>query len=224
MQSENLEPELIAEERLVSTLITGKPSIDAFIVASLTVLVITLVSLFYWQAPTVWSDLLPAANEQVFSQHQIWRLFTAVFIHADMEHLLSNMYMLWIFIFFVFGYFGFGVFPVLSLFIAGLVNALAVYSYAPQIQLLGASGLVYILGGFWLTLYLLVQRQYKFINRLMRVLGIAVIIFMPSTFVPSTSYRTHAIGFAAGVLMGIFYFYKNKKEIRSHEIYKISLV
>ena len=216
--------ELIEEKRLVGTLITRKPSSDAFVVATAVSLFSVLMTLLYWSGPQWLADLLPAVQESVFKQGQFWRIFTATFIHADIEHLLSNIYMLWIFGFFVFGYFGLSVFPVVSFLLAGAVNALAILTYGPETRLLGASGLVYILGGFWLTLYPLVQRQYAVGNRLLRVIGIALVIFLPSTFVPSTSYRAHGFGFAVGVLMGLWYFRKNKKQIRSYETYKISLV
>lgn len=222
MHQEPTGPLLVEEKRLIGTMITGKPSVNAFIVASMTIFVMMGMTLFYWSAPQNWAQLLPVVNALVFQHGQIWRIFTAIFVHADLEHLLSNMYMLWVFSFFVFGYFGFGVFPVMSFFLAGVVNALAILTYAPDIELIGASGLVYILGGFWLTLYPLIQRQYSVGNRLLRVSGIALVIFLPSTFVPATSYRTHAIGFAVGVLMGLAYFCKNKKQIRSFEVYRIS--
>ncbi len=193
-------------------------------VSSLTVMIITLMTLLYWNAPIKLADLMPAVNFEVYKNMQLWRVFTSVFIHADLAHLLSNVYMLWIFSFFVFGYFGFSIFPMMSFFLAGVVNAVAILTYAPHIELLGASGLVYILGGFWLTLYFFIQRQYTIMNRLIRVIGIAMMIFLPSTFAPTTSYRTHAIGFLVGMLMAAAYFIKNKKEIRSYEVYKISLV
>lgn len=224
MQSKLVEPELIEEKRLVSTLITGHPSTMAFYVASLTIIIMILSSLFYWSAPQAWADLLPAVNSKFFDEHQIWRAFTALFIHADIGHLLSNMLMLWIFSFFVFGYFGFGAFPISSFLVSALVNVIAIKSYAPDTELLGASGLVYVLGGFWLTLYPLIQRQYSVINRTVRAIGIALLLFWPTTFVPSTSYRTHAIGFAFGILMALIYFIKNKKQIRAKEIYEIVLV
>jgi rhomboid protease GluP len=213
------------EERLTSTLMTTKPSmLNAFIAASLSVLIISLVSLFYWNAQSAWADLLPASGNLMFNQHQLWRSVSAIFIHADLEHLLSNMYMLWIFTFFIYGYFGLSIFPFVSLGVAALTNIFAVASYEPQMNLLGASGLVYVLGGFWLTMYFLIQRQYLWMNRLVRVLGIAAIIFMPTTFVPSTSYRTHAIGFFLGIIMAVFYFLRNKEKIRSYEVYQVSLV
>ncbi len=88
-------------------------------------------------------------------------------------------------------------------------------------RLLGASGWVYLLGGFWLTLYLLIQRQYRFSRRLMRVFGIALMVFFPTSFEPTTSYRTHFIGFIVGVAMGLYFFYSNKKKILAYEEYKI---
>lgn len=216
--------QLIEEKRLVGTLITGKPSADAFIITTAVTLFSVVMTLSYWSGPQWLADLLPAVQAPVFRQGQLWRIFTATFIHADLEHLLSNIYMLWIFGFFVFGYFGFSAFPVVSFFLAGVVNALAILTYEPETRLLGASGLVYILGGFWLTLYPLVQRQYSVGSRLLRVTGIALVIFLPSTFVPTTSYRAHAIGFAVGVLMGLWYFRKHKDQIRAFETYKISFV
>jgi rhomboid protease GluP len=224
MELSTSEPALIEEKRLVGTYLSGKPSKNAFLVATATVLTMVLATFFYWQAPLSWANYLPAVNAEVFHHAQTWRVFTALFIHADLEHLLSNMYMLWIFSFFVFGYFGFTIYPMLSFFLAGLANAIAISTYAPEMELLGASGLVYLLGGFWLTMYPLIQRQYSIVNRTIRVIGIALVIFLPSTFVPSTSYRTHAIGFAFGFLMALGYFWKNKNRLRSYEIYKINYV
>ncbi|MBC7741237.1 MAG: rhomboid family intramembrane serine protease [Bdellovibrionaceae bacterium] len=224
MEFNTVQPQLIEEKRLIGTMITGKPSAYAFAIATLTIIAMVLMTVFYWIAPVAWADFLPAVNSQVYQHSQTWRIFTATFIHADLEHLLSNMYMLWIFSYFVCGYFGFSMFPILSFFLAGLVNAIAVKTYAPDIELLGASGLVYLLGGLWLTLYFLIQRQYSIMNRLIRVTGIAAVIFIPSTFVPTTSYRTHAIGFAFGIGMALFYFFKNKNMIRAYEVYKINYV
>jgi rhomboid protease GluP len=132
--------------------------------------------------------------------------------------------MLWIFSYFVYGYFGFTVFPFVSFLVAAVVNAFAIMSYAPDMQLLGASGLVYVLGGFWLTMYFFIQRQYSTVNRFMRVTGIALMIFWPTSFAPTTSYRTHALGFVAGIIMAGFYFYKNRQAVRSYEVYKVSYV
>lgn len=218
------QPPVIAEERLIGTMITRRPSRQAFLVATSATFIITLTTVFYWKDSMHLSQYFAAIHEKIFSEGQTWRIFSAIFAHADLAHLLSNLYMLWIFSYFVFGYFGFGVFPAMSLILSGVVNALASYSYPPDVELIGASGWVYLLGGFWLTMYFVIQRQYKVGNRIMRVLGIGFMIFLPSTFSPTTSYRTHAIGFVFGIAMALAYFAKYKSKIRAYEVRKISLV
>lgn len=209
------------ETRLIGTLLTEKPSPNAFIIASCTVLLMALVTLFYWNNTFGFSQYLAAGSGPIISNRQWWRIFTAIFIHADTAHLLSNMLLLWFFSFFVFGYFGTIVYPVLAYLGAGVVNFLVILTYPPDAELLGASGLVYLLGGFWLTLYFLLQRQHRWLNRLLRVAGIGLMIFVPSTFSPSISYRTHVLGFATGIIMGLIYFFSNKCRLRSREVYQI---
>lgn len=214
--------EMIEEKRLVSTLITGVPQESSFFVAGMTVLFVILTTLLFWLAPISTAELMPAAKISVFQQHQWWRLFTAVFIHSNLEHLLSNMLMLGIFSFFIYGYFGFTIFPVISLLLAAVVNALTIASYSAETSLLGASGLVYVLGGFWLSMYFFIQRQYAPVNRLIRVVGVALMLFAPTTFVPTTSYLAHGIGFLFGVISATIYFFINKKIIRQHEVYQVT--
>ena len=134
------------------------------------------------------------------------------------------MLLLSVFTFLISGYFGTKLFPMYSIFFAGVVNAIAIYSYPLDVRLLGASGLVYLMGGVWLSLYFFIQRQYSVYSRLLRITGISLMLFFPNTFVPNTSYRTHAIGLVIGIALGTLYFYQNKKSIRSHEVYTYSLV
>jgi rhomboid protease GluP len=211
----------LQEKRLIATMITGKPRNESFVITAATLALMLLATLFYWSDPLGWSQFLPAIRQPIFANGEWWRIFTAIFIHADWDHFFSNMYMLAFFSFFVFGYFGFGVFPLLSFFTAGIVNLLSISTYPPDVTLLGSSGLVYLLGGFWLTLYFFIQRQYGITNRLLRVVGIGAVIFFPTSFVPATSYRTHAIGFVFGTLMALAYFIKNKKKIQAYEVYKV---
>ncbi|MCB0412308.1 MAG: rhomboid family intramembrane serine protease [Bdellovibrionales bacterium] len=206
--------------RLRKTLLSEAPKPASFWVTGLMVLLMALMSQIYWHDTFGISDFLPAIREKVFQQGQWWRVFTATFIHADLEHFLSNLLMLTVFSYFVFGYFGSLVLPVVLLVLAGLVNAMAIFTYPAEVQLVGASGLVYLLGGFWLTMYLILQRQYKWLNRSLRVLGTGMVLFLPTSFVPTTSYRTHGIGFAIGVIAALVYFILNHQKLLDHEIYE----
>lgn len=213
-------PQIVPEKRLVATRLSKKPHPKAFYVASAIVFMCGILTIVYWLNLFNLAVDLPANYEAVFKEHQYWRLFTAIFIHVDAGHFFSNIFLLWILSFFVYGYCGFILYPISSFFIAAGANALAVWTYGGNIDLLGASGLVYVLGGFWLCFYFFVQRTYSKGHRLLRVIGIAMVIFLPSGFVSSTSYRTHAFGFLGGVIMALIYFYKNKKNIRSDEVIK----
>ena len=223
MDSYEIPEELVSspEKRLVKTLITQKPRNTSFLVTSLILLFIILVTQIYWMDFASLAEYLPAVNQKIFYQGQWWRVFTAILIHSDLAHLLSNLYMLSIFSFFVYGYFGFKVYPLFTFLGASLVNLISVATYPQEVRLLGASGLVYLLGGFWLSLYLFIQRQYTISSRIMRVLGIALMVFFPTSFEATTSYRTHFIGFIIGVAMGFFYFFKNKQSIQEYEVYKV---
>ena len=68
---------------------------------------------------------------------------TAIAVHTDMAHFVSNAILLAFFSYLLFGYFGFWVFPVLGLALAGLTNYLSLLTYPPEVSLVGASGLVY---------------------------------------------------------------------------------
>lgn len=222
MDFDTIPEELITppERRLTKTLITRKPHASSLGVTLFFLLTVIFTSQFYWIDPLQWAEFMPAVQSKVFVDGQWWRVFTAILIHGDLGHLASNLYMLGIFSFFVYGYFGFYVYPIYTFLGAGFVNLIAISTYAPNVRLLGASGLVYLLGGFWLTLYLFIQRQHKVSSRIMRVMGMALMVFFPTSFEATTSYRTHFIGFAVGAIMALFYFIKNKKKIREKETYQ----
>lgn len=224
MYDESLPEELIEmpEKRLVNTLITKPPRKSSLPVTAFFVLFVVLVTQLYWIDFAGLAEFLPAVNRKIFEGGEVWRLLTAVLIHGDLGHLLSNLYMLSILSFFVYGYFGSFAYPVFTFLGAGLVNLISVYTYPPDVRLLGASGLVYLLGGFWLVLYLFIQRQHKLMSRLLRITGMSLMVFFPTSFEATTSYRTHFIGFVVGLLMGAIYFYFNKDKIREAEEYKIT--
>jgi rhomboid protease GluP len=160
-----------------------------------------------------------AANLQaVFHQGEVWRLVTAVFLHSDLGHLLSNAYMILLLGFFVQAYFGWPIFPVAAVAAGAVVNGLTVLSYPPESQLLGASGVVYWLAGFWLVLFFLIERQRSWMSRSLRVMGVGLLILFPSEFQPHVSYRAHAWGFGLGVVAGLLYFLVKRRWIQAFEV------
>jgi len=87
---------------------------------------------------------------------QYWRLFTAMFIHIGVFHLLFNLYALYIFGPLVEGYFGHLRFTIIYI-LAGLFGSLASYAMSPAISA-GASGAIFGLIGA-VTVYFLKHHQ-----------------------------------------------------------------
>ena len=100
----------------------------------------------------------------------------------------------------------------------GLVNYLALLTYPSTQGLVGASGLVYWMMGFWLTMYLLVNRNLSLGQRINRVVVVALVVLLPTTFQENVSYRTHAIGLGLGVVSAFIYFQFYRESIRAKEI------
>ncbi len=115
-------------------------------------------------------------------------------------------------------------FPVAVAALGSLTNYLSLLTYSENIQLIGASGLVYLMAGFWLTTYVLVERSHPLKRRVLVAMGIALIVLVPSSLSPGVSYRTHAIGCGIGILVALGYFQARKEQIRSLETFQIEEV
>jgi len=204
------------------TWLTHKPAEGSGLVAAASFLVILGFSLLFWSNWSGLGSYYPASPEQVFEQGQYWRLFTSIFVHADLKHLLSNSIGLCGLSYLLYGYFGWKVYPCLMLGVGAFVTLMALTTYPPQTNLLGASGVVYLMAAFWLTLYVCLERRYSVGMRIVRAMGFLLIVLIPTSYSPQTSYRTHAIGFGVGVLVAALYFLANKDRFRFAEEVEIN--
>lgn len=207
--------------RVRETLLSGKPRNWSLEVATLSVAAIQAVSLLAWRNGAALLPTLAATSEGALKEREYWRLLTAVAVHADVMHVVSNAVFLAFFAYLLFGYFGFWVFPVLGLAMAALTNYFSLLTYPPEVSLVGASGLVYWMAGFWLSTYLLVERSVNPGKRILRAVCLALLVLLPSTFQANVSYRTHAIGFGLGVVSALVYFQGNRNSIRSAEVVEL---
>lgn len=158
----------------------------------------------YWHHPA--GERLAANGEAVYVGHEYGRLFTAVLVHADLAHFLSNAPLLFIFGWLLRAYFGGIAFPVGAFLCGALANALTVALYPPQVDLVGASGMVYAMCGMWLMGYLRFEDAYSLGLRILRATGFVLIVLVPTQFVPETSYLAHTAGFLCGALYGLLPF------------------
>lgn len=144
-----------------------------------------------------------AVSGQIATTHEFWRLLTAVFAHADLNHYLSNVpsvvFLGWI----LRGYFGLFAFPVLGLLIGVVSNAFTVAVYPPHVQLLGASGMVFGLYSLWITWYVLTPQDKPLSRRILHGAGVAVLTLAPGWARDNVSHLAHGSGFVLGILVGL---------------------
>jgi len=199
------------------THLSKPPARHAGPVAAASVALLVVVSLAYWLDLGGTAHLLPAVPQAVFDRGEYWRVVTAIAAHADLGHLGANAVVFGVLTYLVFGYYGTLAYPVLTWLGGGVVTLLALSTYGPRTALVGASGVVYLMAGFWLTLYLLLERRLRFAKRLLRALGFGLIVLAPPTLEPLVSYRSHAIGLGVGIVLGIGYFVARKDALRGAE-------
>lgn len=166
--------------------------------ASLFILLFTVMSIVSWESGR---EFFVATQQNVFHDGEWWRLITSPFVHADFIHLLSNSMLFLVFATLLNNYFGRWAFPVLSVLGAAATEAIALLTYAPQVRLLGASGMVYLMAGMWLVYFAKNSSYLKLSHRLMRIAAFVLIVLLPSTIEAQVSYRSHGIGFVLGVFI-----------------------
>jgi rhomboid protease GluP len=210
-----------SEITISETFLSRKPERSSSLAGLASIATVFASCVIFWDNKWDLAQWLPASGETVLHKHQYWRLLTGILVHSDFMHFFSNAIPLAFFSSLLYGYFGFTIFPLLMLALGCLIHLISILTYPPEATLVGASGVVYCMAGFWLTLYVLIERRYSIANRLMRSIGFFLVVFVPSTFEPSVSYRAHAIGFAAGIFAAIIYFVGNRKRIRQAEAYEL---
>lgn len=206
-----------SELPVVETLLSRKPRQGSVAAVVWTLGILAVVSALYWWGPREIADSLPASGETVFGRGEAWRLFTAMGAHADAIHLLSNAAFLTGLIYFAYGAFGPSLYPWSAVPVAALSLAVTLEGYPPNIRVVGASGLLYLLAGAWLTLYVLVERRLTIPKRLLRATGVFLIVLVPTSIDPEVSYRAHGIGFFFGICLALAYYLGRRDAIRAAE-------
>lgn len=198
-------------EVVKETHLSRKPAQGSALVALGSVAMLLVTSTVCWLDPAL-EATLAATPEAIFERGEYWRLLTAIATHADFLHFLSNGVALGILSYLLYGYYGPWVYPVWSWALGSAAMGLAVATYPPGTFLVGASGVVYLMAGFWLTLYLFIERRVSMSKRWIRAVGFGLIVLMPTVLKPSVSYRSHAIGFGIGLGFGVGYYLLKKRD------------
>ncbi|MDQ0391685.1 rhomboid family intramembrane serine protease [Labrys monachus] len=147
--------------------------------------------------------------ESVLRDHEWWRLATAMFLHAGPEHLVSNMFALWVLGRFVEAAMGplrtgliYGVGGLASM--AGVLWLTQMGLIEPNL-LVGASGAIFALLGAIALRRLadfLASRAVADRRNLTLIIMVLAIQAVIDLAVPQISFTAHGIGLAVGLLLG----------------------
>jgi rhomboid protease GluP len=198
------------EKKLTKTFLSKIPSAHSLMVAALSLMVLLL---FFSMDHQKFS----ANGFLVYKKQEYWRAFTTTLIHADLNHLARNAFFFTGLSALLHSYFGFWVFPILSLFLGGPINLIALKVYPPEIHLVGISGVIYFMAAFWLTLYILIERRQKLRVRFIHATAISLFFFFPEAYQARVSYLAHGLGFIFGVPLGLSYYFLNRQKIRAQD-------
>ena len=132
--------------------------------------------------------------------------------------------MLFILTYFVTSFYGSFISVGLGFIMGMIINYFVISGYQTDTTLVGASGVIYYLWGFWLVLYVCISKHMHIIGRLIRIGGIFLILLVPTTYSPSTSYMAHYIGFGVGFITGLVYYLLNHKKIAEFEFWEYRVV
>ena len=198
--------------------ITRKVSKGALCSALVSVMFVIIGTFLFWSGKLQANELMPASYYFVFKEGEYWRLWSALFAHADIPHLFGNLFLFFPFAYYLSGYFGFFFFPLIGFFMGGVTNFFVLQMMPEKVSLIGASGVVHWMGAAWMTLAFLIDRREKIGKRLIKSIGISMILFLPDVYKPEISYTSHFIGYAFGVLSGVFFYYRFKDKFLKAEV------
>ena len=209
------------ETELKETFLSKKKNEYGILVSTVFLISSLILSQLYWNPSLGLSEYLLASPVRVYDNSEYWRLFTSAFIHADLAHFLSNSLFLGLMGYFVSSYFGWVTFPIVAILMGAVINFIIVTSSIGDVGILGASGIVYWLWGFWLMMYFLIERKVTVTRRIMKIVAISLMVLVPTSYNPQTSYFAHFLGLILGLAIGTTHFFFNKKHFRSYERYEI---
>lgn len=204
---EPIDPEDLLDEvqepvrRPARSFLSQKPKKSSFLPVVVLAIIIAVASVAGWTVRGL-EDAWIGNPGKIFDDGEWWRIVTSILLHDDIKHLLSNLLFLIPFGGLLTNYFGWRAFPWAGVVLGVAGQAIALKTYPEGVNLLGASGLLYVLFGLWLSLYFRAETHLAWTNRLLRVVGFGLVMFVPAEFQPDVSYRTHAIGLALGLIAG----------------------
>lgn len=162
-----------------------------------------LLLLFFW-FQQIRPEITDAGlmDSAAVSHGQWWRLFTAIFLHANIAHLASNAGIGLVLLGLVMGLYGTGI-GLLAAFLAGAGGNVAAWLLFNQHRSLGASGMVMACVGL-LTVHslALISKDRREWKSLLATFAAGVMLFALMGLDPQADVLAHLGGFVAGIMLG----------------------
>jgi rhomboid protease GluP len=163
-----------------------------------------LLILFYWLS-YVRGGFTDAGimDGKAVAHGEWWRLFTAIFLHADQAHLIANVTIGIVLIGLAMGRYGAGV-GLLAAYLAGAGGNLASWlAYGEPHRGLGASGMIMgALGLLAVQSFTLWRKTPHSLNHIISGIAGGVMLFVLLGMTPGTDVVAHFGGFVTGLLLG----------------------
>jgi rhomboid protease GluP len=209
---------------LKETYLSRKPRKRSFDFSLLLLAILTLATFAYLNGIAGADRWMAASWDLAVTHHEYWRVFTTLFAHADLGHLLANAFLFLPFSYFLSGYYPRWFFPGLGFALCGLLNFVVLATMPPAVFLVGVSGVVYWMGAAWLTLYLLIERRDPPRRRFGKAIIVTAALFLPDTVKPEVSYLSHYLGFLAGTISGFAFYFLRREEIRGADRFEVQMI
>jgi rhomboid protease GluP len=161
---------------------------------------------------------MSASGAAVFERGEYWRLWSTLFAHADLGHLMSNAFLFVPLTYMLVSHYSLWFFPLAGLLLGGLTNWLVLKTMPPAAHLIGISGVVYWMGAAWLTLYLLIDRRDRLRRRIGAAIFLTLILFVPETLKPEVSHLSHFLGYVIGVVSAFGYYLFRRHHFLAAEV------
>jgi len=165
---------------------------------------VLLVGLFFWIQTHTSSAFRDAGlmDAAAVSHGEWWRIFTAIFLHADMGHFAMNASLGFVLLGLTMGSFGTGV-GLLAAYLAGAGGNLATWMVFPEHRSLGASGMVMGCVGLLAAQAISFRRGAS--QKLKYAFGgliVGAMLFTLFGTSPNSDVLAHLGGFISGILLG----------------------
>jgi rhomboid protease GluP len=198
--------------------LTAPPSPYAYAATALASLLLFTLSFIYFADITGADGWMSASGASVFGRGEYWRLWSTLFAHADLGHLMSNAFLFVPLTYMLVSHYSLWFFPLAGLLLGGATNWLVLKTMPAEAYLIGISGVVYWMGSAWLTLYLLIDRRDRLRRRIGASLFLTLILFVPETLRPEVSHLSHFLGYVIGVGSALVYYLLRRRRFLSAEV------